>query len=174
MDREQPEHVDPAGQLEHMERVMSAVQAELDAGDFDAHLRDDDLLAVVLRAHMWVERELAAIVEAPLPHPELLRARRSYRHQLELVGALGFLEADDLPAYEYLDDLRNKVAHRFGYAISAEEQAALVRRLRPAYRRSVEATKGTAPFPEPLKQALRMLVVTLMMKRLGVTISPSD
>lgn len=156
--------------LEEIHRLMHDVREDLKSGGFDRHMESDDLLGILLRAHLWIERALKAVIERSLKHPERLRARWSFRHRLELVAALGFLDEVDLQAYLYLDDLRNRVAHRFNYTVSEGDQAAMISRLQPSLRGSIEASTVGKPFPEPLRQALRLLVVTLMLRLKGMGI----
>jgi hypothetical protein len=135
---------------------------------FEEHLDRDDMMAVILRAHMLIERELTAIIERPLPHPERLRRSWSFSHRLELVAALGVLDEEDLPPFKYLNKLRDRAAHRLNYEISEDEQTALIERIRPEYAAGLEHVVASQPFPGPLRHAMKMLVLTVALKRHGL------
>jgi hypothetical protein len=151
----------------HIGEILGRIEADQFEGGFMEHLASDDLLGLVLRAHLWVERELEAIITALLPFPERLRRRWSFGHRLELVAALGILDEKDVPGYEDLDDLRNRLAHRFNYQLSEQDQEALLRKMRPDY--GLMVSKGAQEkghtFPRPLRAALETLIFPLQWKR---------
>lgn len=151
---------------------MEATQAELEAGGFHEHLHGEDLLGTVLRTHMWVERELTAIIEALLRHPERLKRRWSFAHRLELVAANDILDPADLPAYEELDRLRNRLAHRLEDEVSPDDEERLVRALRPELRNAVQANSRDEPFPHHLRRALHLMVFMLKLRRQGFEPKP--
>lgn len=129
---------------------------------------------------MLIERELTETIQGPLPHPDRLKKPWSFAHRLELAAALGVLDEEDVPAYEYVDDLRNHAAHRLNYEFTVNEQAALIRRLPSALADAVRGHAATHPFPEPLRHALKLLVLVVAMKRHGLSppseddVAPSD
>lgn len=63
-----------------------------------------------------------------------------------------------------MNELRNRLAHRLDYQISEQEEAALLRKLPTPYRQSVEA-RIADEFPARLREALKYLVVSLVMRR---------
>lgn len=157
-----------SGLADEISRVTHRMTLDLLGAGFEEHLEKDDLMAVVLRAHMLVERELTAIIQHPLPHPERLRRTWSFVHRLELVAALGVLDEEDLPAYRYLNRLRDRAAHRLNYEISEGDQAALIRSIRPEYAAGLKHVVATQPFPGPLRHAMKMLVLAVALKRHGL------
>lgn len=169
---------------EELERLASEIGTvthrmmnDLLGAGFEEHLDRDDLMAVVLRAHMLIERELTAIIERPLPHPERLKRVWSFSHRLELVAALGVLDEEDLPPYRYLNRLRDRAAHRLNYEVSEDEQTALIERVRPGYAAGLEHVVASQPFPGPLRHVMKMLVLTVALKRHGLEAprqAPSD
>lgn len=161
--------------MDGMEHVMDDIGAVVqrmgvDLADvgFDRHLDDVDLLGVILRSHMLVERELTAIIEQPLPHPERLRRQWSFIHRLELVAALGLLDEEDIPAYQYLDTLRNRAAHRLNYEVGINEHEALIDRLAEALASPIRAKFPAESFPEPLRHTLKLLILYVAIKRHGL------
>lgn len=163
--------MEPQEAIEQINRLMGEVADYLHDDGFHEHMDSDELLTVVLRAHLWLDRELRLMIESPLPHPDRLRTSWDFRHRLELVAALGMID-DEMEALEYVNDLRNRLAHRFGYQISEQEQAALLRKLPATYRQSVEA-RIADEFPARLREALKYLVVFLVMRRRGLVNPPA-
>lgn len=151
-----------------LDELMATMTADLNEVGFDVHLEDDDLLGVVLRAHMLVERELTEILEAPLPRPERLRQPWSFIHRLELVGALGIVDEDEMQPYYYLDKLRNRAAHRLNYEFQLGDQQRLVAEMPESLRHAMEVKYGNEEFPEPLRHALKLLVLYIAMRRHGL------
>lgn len=58
--------------IEQIKRLMAEVGDYLHDEGFHDHMDSDELLTVVLRAHLWLDRELRLMIEGPLPHPERL------------------------------------------------------------------------------------------------------
>lgn len=156
------------GVKQKLDRLMATMTDDLNEVGFDVHLDDNDLLGVVLRAHMLVEREFTEILEAPLPHPERLHQQWSFIHRLELVGALGIVDDTEMQAYYYLDKLRNRAAHRLNYEFQIGDQKKLIAEMPQSFRQAVETKFGAADFPEPLRHALKLLVLYIAMKRHGL------
>lgn len=159
--------MEPQEAIEHVNKLMGEVGDYLHDEGFHDHMDSDELLTVVLRAHLWLDRELRLMIERPLPHPERLIRSWDFPHRLQLVAALGIIEEEEAEALEYVNELRNRLAHRLDYQISEQEEAALLNKLPAPYRQSVEA-RIPDQFPARLREALKYLVVFLVMRRLGL------
>lgn len=130
---------------------------------------------MILRAHLFVEREITAILEALLPDPSQIRweGRGSWQYstRVDLFAALNLDDTLQIEAYRYLGTLRNDVAHNLGSEVTKAKQNILIDRLTPDFRKTVKAATKGKPFPEPLRFTLTLLVLQLSANRHARSIS---
>jgi hypothetical protein len=101
---------------------MSAVADDLGAHEFRRHIKTEDPLGMVLRAHLFIERELTIIIEHLLPDPKPTRNWR-YATRLDLVEAVEIFDHHMIQAYRPVGTLRNKAAHNLDQEIDEARQA---------------------------------------------------
>jgi hypothetical protein len=127
---------------------------------------------VVIRGHLWVEAELIGLVQFMLPQPQHLDlARLGVRRLVRLAAALGAVLPEDIPAYDALNKLRNKVAHNLGGDItSADEQAIFGSMDGPRRATLVDVYSKFAPDRNPggLRVMIMYLVVILHVQRQAI------
>ena len=79
----------------------------------------EDALAVVIRAHLYVESTLNQLIAEALFRPKAMDVvRLSWRFKVPLAAAIGVIPEDFQPPLRQLNDLRNKLAHRLDAAIT--------------------------------------------------------
>ncbi len=79
----------------------------------------EDALAVIVRAHLYVESTLNQLIEECLFRPKAMNVvRLAFRFKVPLAVALGVIPEDFGPPLDKLLDLRNKLAHHLDAAIS--------------------------------------------------------
>lgn len=81
---------------------------------------------LILKGHLLVERALDILIDAGLKRParlgRLRKDRRlSFNFKLALAQALGVLPDSYLSPIKALNEVRNKIAHVDGYAVTVEE-----------------------------------------------------
>ncbi|MEH7554310.1 hypothetical protein V7165_02850 [Priestia megaterium] len=92
-----------------------------DIGQFLEDTKGDNILQVVLRGHLYIERELNYFLEVALENPEeLIKGRTFYGQKLNIACAIGILSKDDKKSFEKIGELRNSYAHKWGFELEEE------------------------------------------------------
>ena len=82
----------------------------------------EDTLAVIIRAHLYVESTLNQLIEEYLFRPKAMNVvRLAFRFKVPLAVALGVIPEDFRSPLDKLLDLRNKLAHHLDATISAAD-----------------------------------------------------
>jgi hypothetical protein len=89
---------------------------------FLADVQGEDILAVIIRGHLYVEYVLTQLIEEFLAEPRAIEVERlSFKTKVELAIAVGVpIEELRTPLTE-LNRLRNKLAHNVEATISAQD-----------------------------------------------------
>lgn len=143
--------------------VGPATQQLIAEGILDA-LNGEDPLGVLLRAHMFIEQDMNAIVAARVAYPDLLPRRPGFMVALKLVCAMGAVPADTLRFYERLNGLRNSMAHRLDFELTAAHQSELLDLIPPAFRDRFDG--GHEPFPTGMRSILAWSAIQMRRARL--------
>ncbi|MFE4047131.1 hypothetical protein [Priestia sp. YIM B13490] len=89
--------------------------------DFDQFIIDtaeENTLQIVLRGHLYIEREITTFLELALKEPqEVITERTFYGNKLSLAYALGILSKDDKISCKNLGEIRNSYAHKWGFEV---------------------------------------------------------
>lgn len=112
-------------------------------GRFHAALLGEDELGIVIRAHIHIEHEVIAYINARLSPPGAIDALNlNYARQVKLALGLG-LSAEFKFALRSLGTPRNKFAHRLDAKLDEQEASNLERALGPAIAISRQAYQTT-------------------------------
>jgi len=80
--------------------------------------RGENILQIVLRGHLYIERELTSFLEIALEEPgELLKGRTFYGQKLNIARSIGILSKGDKKSFEKVGELRNSYAHKWGFEL---------------------------------------------------------
>lgn len=102
-----------------------------------------DALGVVIRAHIHVEHEVIAFIEARLPVPSALSLKDlDYDRRVKLALALGFPD-EFSKALSFLGTLRNKFAHDLDASIGEQEANNFAQAMGPAKVTTADAYQAT-------------------------------
>lgn len=114
-------------------------------------------LGVILRGHLYIEAALARAIEPSLAFPHLLDIERlSFGHKVGLAAAIGFVPEEAVPAFQRLNKIRNRLAHRLDAAVSEQDKADLRQAMSEPMRSSTQSV-------DDLQESLIYIVVTLLM-----------
>lgn len=92
------------------------------ANEFLANTEGEDELQVVLRTHLYIERELTEILKISLAEPDyILNTRFMFANKLNLAVALGVFPIGVKKAYDKLNKMRNKFAHELEFYCSEDD-----------------------------------------------------
>ncbi|QIZ07614.1 hypothetical protein HFZ78_13455 [Priestia megaterium] len=79
-----------------------------------------DLLQVVLRGHLYIERELTILIKKKLIEPDEYLKNMMFGQKLSLAFALGCVSKEERSTYAKLNELRNGFAHNLEYELTEE------------------------------------------------------
>ncbi|MTD30148.1 hypothetical protein [Planomicrobium sp. YIM 101495] len=139
--------------------------------DFLLETEHDNLLIIILKAHMFIEQELYKIIEKVMVNPEALKLKY-LSEKLQLVYALGLVEKDAYASLTKLNDIRNSYAHNLNFQMGERELDYLKS---PLSKKSLKEFHGTLPegikfknldFISKVRMILSYLCSTIVIERL--------
>lgn len=94
------------------------------------HLTESNRLAIIVKAHLWVEQLLSQAIGIAVPAPiHLSQVRLTFAQKLTLAQAMGAVPPDRVDAIRYLNKVRNQAAHRIDWNLDDAEGDALTHAL---------------------------------------------
>lgn len=154
-----PRGIDVAGEYVDQDEFLRRQLHHQPAGDLD----------VVLRAHLWVERELDAIISAALLRPEFLPLERmTFALKRDIARATGFMPDELHQAIAVLNKARNDLAHGPASLELSEQRVQELSNAVPQageIRVGVEPTDGMEPRDWMLRTACALLALQLRHRR---------
>jgi hypothetical protein len=118
------------------------------------YLEHADIEAALLRSQIAVEAMLGHAIELRFTAPEHFgRLGLTAYRKIQLAVGLGIIERDDQRAFLQLNELRNRIAHRWSYELSEGNQKDLIDTIPISMLERFANYKETLdePFPEPLR-----------------------
>jgi hypothetical protein len=107
--------------------IYDVVRTFLSDPEYLRHINANAPLEVVLRGHLWLERELAAIVRLAVVEPNYLNVdRMSFSLKLSLCAAQMALPPGCYEPVRELNKLRNRVAHDAAYEVGEDDEQRLL------------------------------------------------
>lgn len=117
------------GSFGHHDLVSNSESVPPSRDYFEAFFDDvgeGSTFEVILRGHLWVEAELVKSLEATMPFPTRARLDRlTFLQKVALAAGHGLVRHDDVPAFNKLNALRNRLAHNLGTGITPADEADL-------------------------------------------------
>lgn len=93
-----------------------------DLAQFLEDTAGENILQIILRGHLYIERQLTSFLELALKEPrEVIKERTSYGNKLSLAYAIGILSKDDKDTCKKIGDIRNSYAHKWGFELTEDE-----------------------------------------------------
>ncbi len=72
----------------------------------------------LLQAHLYFDHVITRMLEDALPNPDAINVRRiSFYQKVQLVSAMTLLPAELIPPVEFINNLRNRIAHELDFEI---------------------------------------------------------
>lgn len=146
---------------EDHEAVMK-VFTDIFESDFDQFLEDtegENILQVVLRGHLYIERELTSFLEIALKNPDaLIKGRVFYGQKLNIAHAIGILSEDDKLSYEKIGEVRNSYAHKWGFDLEHSHVNTLIDSFKGGLKELYDEYKVVEPGSEDLVSTLRTAI----------------
>lgn len=89
-----------------------------------------DVLAIVLKSHLFIEKTTEDILTYSLEYPnKSIDDRKSFSYKVNLLEALGYDRKNMISRLRAINDIRNEYAHNLEYKISKEDIKPLVKNL---------------------------------------------
>lgn len=82
--------------------------------------KDDDILLIIIRGHLYIEHELDNLLSKYINEPRKLN-HKYYKQKLDTVNALGIINQELFECLKFLNDLRNKFVHDLKFNFSDDE-----------------------------------------------------
>lgn len=102
--------------------LASSIQSFND--DYKSFISDtesEDELQIILRGHLYIEREITEMLRMSLVEPdEILNSRFMFMNKVNLSIALGILRKDEKSIFKKINSLRNNYAHKLNYVCDEE------------------------------------------------------
>jgi hypothetical protein len=136
-------------------------------------LRGDENLQLVIRAHLYAERLLFAMLTEGFAKPDAIDLDRiSFMTKARLAVAMGLMREETIPPLVGLNTLRNRFAHKSDYKFSEQDKADFLNTV-PDYVMKVMLTNGKGESIHtkddvPLERVLRVLVCLMEARRQAV------
>jgi hypothetical protein len=122
---------------------------------FTGRVFNGDRWQQLLQAHLYFDHVITRMLEDALPNPDAIRLRRtSFSQKVQLISAMDLLPPSLIPPIEFINSLRNKIAHELNFEISDDAVKNLVnctpKRLRQIALEQRDRDDGPLSFHEVL------------------------
>ena len=113
--------------IQHTEQEHMLFKQELKNSlkEFYALTETEDYMGVILRAHIYIEKDLSRLIELLLLRPEKIKLPY-FSSKLDAAYAMGAIDENWYSPLNKLNKIRNKYAHDFGYEFTNKEYDDLV------------------------------------------------
>jgi hypothetical protein len=133
-----------------------------DYEQFTGRVFKGDRWQQLLQAHLYFDHVITRMLEEALPNPDAMKLRRTtFSQKVQLLCAMDLLPSSLIPPVEYINGLRNKIAHRLDFEISDDAVSNLInctpKRLRQVALEQRDPADGPLWFHEVLHIVLIQL-----------------
>ncbi|ANF97857.1 hypothetical protein [Paenibacillus bovis] len=129
----------------------------------------ENYFQIILRSHLYIEFEMAEILNSKLTHPQELGDKLAFNVALKILLAIGAIPLDLKAPINFLNRIRNKYAHELDFQFDEETFEKFVDTFAIGFDRSVDIYRnGLNDYSllKSLKQVLFSLWVALIGYRL--------
>lgn len=125
----------------------------------------EDILAFIIRGHLYCEASLVELLRQSFKNPDAVNIDRlTFSLKVNLCSALGSLTPDLRSGLLQLNSLRNKIAHNLEYEVQESDQVDLINTLRSSLGEPGEYyfSRGV-DFPNGLRRCIISLWIPLQL-----------
>jgi hypothetical protein len=149
----------PGEELRARTEVMS-----YDAERFEARISVGERWQQLIQAHLYYDHVITQMLIEALVNPDAINASRmSFLQKLQLIRAMGLLNGELASTLEFINGLRNKIAHRLDFDVTGEDETDLTnctpKYLRDMVSREADRQPGPVLFHELLNIVLQAIEV---------------
>lgn len=133
-----------------------------DADKFKARISTGDRWQQLLQAHLYFDHVITQMLVDALANPDAINASRmSFLQKLQLIQALGLLSAELVATIEFVNGIRNKIAHDLNFEINDKEERDLSNCTPKRLRDIMEADEDRVPGPLRFYELLLILLLQI-------------
>ncbi len=144
--------------------MAKVFQFPFNVPEWTEHLNAKDPVALVIRAHLYIEALLIRLIEAALVRKDALNVTElQFPRKVKLAVALGKIEPKDHTADLAFNKLRNKFAHNLGTQLTEQDELDLHNSFSDTQRELAKDLRERDP-QMPFMGRLRCDLVALMMQ----------
>jgi hypothetical protein len=124
-------------QEQYDREIQASKVFSFDVPRFHKEVGSGDMLALVIRGHIYLEHVLIQTLSEEMARPDEMEMRRlSFPSKLDLGIAMGLIDGTWRPAVNRINEMRNKMAHRLEYNFEDRDKLELWRMM-PKYAQDI-------------------------------------
>jgi hypothetical protein len=144
------------------ELVNKVSELCFDYEQFIGRVFQGDRWQQVLQAHLYFDHVITRMLEEALPNPDAMKLRRiTFSQKVQLISAMNLVPSSLIPAVEYINGVRNRIAHELNFEISDDAVNNLInctpKRLRQVALEQSDSVDG----PLSLHEVLHVVLIQL-------------
>jgi hypothetical protein len=133
-----------------------------DYEQFTGRVFKGDRWQQLLQAHLYFDHVITRMLEEALPNPDAMKLRRtSFSHKVQLLSAMNLLPSSLIPPVEFINGLRNKIAHELNFEISDDAVNNLINCTPKRLRQVALEQRDRADGPLSLHEVLHIVLIQL-------------
>jgi hypothetical protein len=114
----------------------------------------------LLQAHLYFDHIVTALLHEALANPDAISVGRlSFVQKLQVVQALALVPDELIAPIEFVNSLRNKIAHRLDFELGDQEERDLSNCIPRALRDIMQSDREREPGPLKFAELLRVLLL---------------
>lgn len=133
-----------------------------DYEQFTGRVLKGDRWQQLLQAHLYFDHVITRMLEEALPNPEAIKLRRtSFSQKVQLISAMNLMPPSLIPPVEYINGLRNKIAHELNFEISDDAVNNLVNCTPKRLRQVALEQPGRGDEPLSFHEVLHIVLIQI-------------
>lgn len=133
-----------------------------DREQFKTRISSEDRWQQLLQAHLYLDHVLTQMLLEELANPSAIHTNRmGFAQKLQLIDAMGLLPPDLLSCVEFINGIRNKIAHDLEFQISEKEEQDLKNCTPKPLREAMEASNDREPGPIQFRELLEVVLLQI-------------
>jgi hypothetical protein len=114
----------------------------------------------LLQAHLYYDHVLTQMLVDALPQPDAIDLRRmGFANKLQLISAMNLLPPDLISPIQFINGIRNKIAHDLNFEVTDQAIIDLTNCTPPSLREALEQNSGREPGPPLFHELLQVVLI---------------
>jgi hypothetical protein len=143
-----------------------ASEFSFDHDRFSKRISSGERWQQLLQAHLYYDHVLTQILVDELAQPDAIDLRRmGFANKLQLISAMNLLPSEVVSPIEFINGIRNKIAHDLDFEISDQSVSDLANCTPKMLREAAEKEEGRKPGPLLFHELLRVILLFAEVRR---------